>query len=272
VPKEILDTHDTGALAEYVLQQLKNPAAMQTRIRHFNDTSKADTFDTLEFADGRVFERFSRPQLVEGRVVGRVWSFRDVTARHWAVASLRESEHKFKTLFETANDAILIMNDQVFLDCNRMAEVMYGSPREKIIGESPVIFRRNARPTAGLSAEKAAEKIRAALAGTPQFFEWIHARGDGTLFNAEVSLNRLELRGQTVIQAIVRDITARKQAEAAQREAEELYRTLVNTSPDGICVLDMEGRVTFSSPKALELFYGCPKRNPNWAGTPGICQ
>jgi PAS domain S-box-containing protein len=256
VPMEILDAHDMAALSKYVRQQLHNPGAMQTRLRHFNDTSKADTFDTLEFTDGRVFERFSRPQLVEGRVVGRVWSFRDVTARHWAVASLRESEHKFKTLFDTANDAILIMNDRGFLDCNRVTEVMYGRPREKIIGESLVSFSPERQADGRLSSEKAAEKIQAALAGTPQFFEWIHARGDGTLFNAEVSLNQLELRGQTVLQAIVRDITARKQAEAAQHEAEELYRTLVNTSPDGIVVLDLEGRVEFSSPKAQELFYG----------------
>jgi PAS domain S-box-containing protein len=258
VPREILDDHNTSALAEYILRQLSNPAAMQIRIRHFNDTSKADTFDTLEFADGRVFERFSRPQLVEGRVVGRVWSFRDVTARHWAVASLRESEHKFKTLFETANDAILIMNEKVFLDCNRKSETIYGSPREKIIGQSPVRFSPERQADGRLSAEKAVEKIRAALAGTPQFFEWIHSRGDGALFNAEVSLNRLELRGQMVIQAIVRDITARKQAEAARHEAEQLYRTLVNTSPDGISVLDLAGGVQFSSPKAQELFYGSP--------------
>lgn len=262
VPKEILDAHDTSGLAEYILAQLSNPAAMQSRIRQFNDTSKADTFDTLEFADGSVYERFSRPQLVEGRVVGRVWSFRDVTARHWAVASLRESEHKFKTLFESANDAILIMNETVFLDCNQVSETMYGCPREKIIGESLAHFSPERQADGRLSSEVTAEKIQATLAGKPQSFEWIHARRDGVLFNAEVSLNRLELRGQVVIQAIVRDITARKQAEAAQRDAERLYRTLVNTSPDGICVLDMTGRILYSSPKALELFYGSSKAHP----------
>jgi len=259
VPREVLEAHDTRALAEYILKQLSNPAAMQTRIRNFNDASKADTFDTLEFADGRVFERFSRPQVVAGRVVGRVWSFRDVTARHWAVASLRESEHKFKMLFESANDAILIMSEGVFLDCNQVSEIMYGCSREKIIGQSPVYFSPERQSDGRRSAELAAEKILATLAGTPQDFEWIHARADGALFNAEVSLNRLELRGQTVIQAIVRDITARKQAEAARHDAEQLYRTVVNTSPDGICILDLTGRITYSSPKALELCYGSAK-------------
>ena len=75
MPGEILEAHDAASLADYILQQLSNPAAMRTRIRQFNDTSKAETFDTLEFADGRVFERFSRPQLVEGRVVGASGAF-----------------------------------------------------------------------------------------------------------------------------------------------------------------------------------------------------
>lgn len=256
VPKEVLDTHNVTALTDYILQQLGNSAAMQARMRSFNDTSKADTFDTLEFADGRVFERFSRPQFVDGRVVGRVWSFRDVTARHWAVASLRESEHKFKMLFETAKDAILIMNETLFLDCNQVSETMFGCPRGKIIGESLVRFSPERQVDGRLSSEVTAEKVRSAMAGIPQSFEWIHARYDGTLFNAEISMNRLELRGQAVIQVIVRDISARKQAEAARHDAERLYRTLVNTSPDGICVLDMAGRILYSSPKALELFYG----------------
>ena len=262
VPREILEAHDTTALADYILQQLCNPAAMQTRVRQFNDTTKSDTFDTLEFTDGRVFERFSQPQLVAGRVVGRVWSFRDVTARHWAIASLRDSEHKFKMLFESANDAILSMNEKVFLDCNQISEIMYGCPREQIIGESLVFFSPERQADGQSSAGLAAEKIHAALAGTPQFYEWIHSRSDGTLFNAEVSLNRLELRGQPIIQAIVRDITGRKRAEAAQHDAEQLYRTLVNTSPDGIALLDLSGHIQYSSPKTLELFYGSAEAEP----------
>jgi PAS domain S-box-containing protein len=257
MPADLLETNDIHLVGEFLLQQLSNPSAMMRRLQSFTDTSKSETFDVMHFLDGRVFERYSRPQFVAEKVVGRVWSFRDVTSQHWAVTTLRESEQKFKTLFDNSNDAIMVFQNGVWLECNRRAETIFGCGREKLVGHSPAEFSPERQADGALSAEKVRSHVANTLTGRPQFFEWIHCRADGSPFNAEVSLTLFEFQGQPAIQAIVRDITSRKQAEAARREAEELYRTLVNTSPDGICVVDLSGCVRFASPKDLEL-YGFP--------------
>jgi hypothetical protein len=80
------------------------------------------------------------------------------------------------------------------------------------------------QPDGRPSEEEAIKKINLAFTVGPQAFEWEHCRLDGTPFAAEVSLNRLDLEGKPYMQAIVRDISKRKQAEQALRQnVEELH-------------------------------------------------
>lgn len=137
--------------------------------------------------------------------------------------SLRETETRFQSIFESAYDAILILDENVFLDCNSRAEEIFGRSRDEIIGQSPVAFSPPFQASGRESGGKAREKISLAAAGIPQRFEWIHVRPNGTLFDAEVSLQRVDTGGAPRFLAIVRDMSARK---AAETERERLIKEL----------------------------------------------
>ncbi len=81
VPGELLDARDDDAVLRSVLGQLADPDAFLRKVEDLYADLDAESYDMIAFTDGRVFERFSRPQRVDGDVVGRVWSFRDLTER-----------------------------------------------------------------------------------------------------------------------------------------------------------------------------------------------
>jgi PAS domain S-box-containing protein len=146
---------------------------------------------------------------------------------------IRESERQYRTLFESAQDAILIMDDRHFLDCNQSTSRMFARERERIIGREPADLSPMVQADGKPSAIKAAAVIRAALDGTPQFFEWRHKRDDGTLFDTEVSLNRIDLDGRALLQAVVRDVTERKRGQEQMRIALEHEKELAREAQAG---------------------------------------
>ncbi len=132
----------------------------------------------------------------------------------------------YKTLFETANDAIFLMRGDRIIECNPKTLEMFGCTRNQIIGQPPYKFSPPMQPGGRPSQEAAMGRIQAGLDGVPQSFEWTHIRYDGTHFDAEVSLNRVDLDGEPHIQAIVRDVTERKLAQEALTESEARYQKL----------------------------------------------
>jgi PAS domain S-box-containing protein len=83
IPKELIEARDDSKLLDYVLSQLDKPEAFLSKVQALYETSQED-FDTLFFKDGRVFERFTSTLIRNGRIAGRVWSFRDVTEQRKA--------------------------------------------------------------------------------------------------------------------------------------------------------------------------------------------
>jgi PAS domain S-box-containing protein len=155
---------------------------------------------------------------------------REITERKEAEDALRQSEQMYRALFESANDAIFIMMDNLFIECNDIALKMFGCNREEILFHSPDEFSPKLQPDGSPSKKRALKRIRAALAGEPQFFEWKHTRCDGAFFDAEVGLNAVQVGDELAVQAIVRNITDRKRAEKeikATAEAAFLYLDLM---------------------------------------------
>src|SRR5438105_9128107 len=76
-PREVINSADVGKLREKFSRQFKDPAQFLTRVMEIYASAPPESFDVLEFADGRVFERYSKIQSIDQRSVGRVWSFRD---------------------------------------------------------------------------------------------------------------------------------------------------------------------------------------------------
>ena len=149
----------------------------------------------------------------DGRIEGFLGIADDLSERAAARAGLRDSEARYRTLFEHIGDGIFLLQGGRVVDCNPAAPELFGCPRETLVGSAPYRFSPAFQPDGQPSHDKAHALIQKALAGETPFFEWQHARADGTCFDAEVTLNRAELGGEPHLLATVRDITGRRETE-----------------------------------------------------------
>ena len=189
----------------------------------------------------------------QGRFLRTHCLFEDITARKLAEETLKASEASYRAIFDNVNDAIFI-HDAVtgaILDVNRKMEEMYGYTAEEARNLRVEQISSGQPP---YTQDYALTRIRQAAAGEPQLFEWLCKDKNGRLFWVEVSLKRAVIGGQERVLAIVRDNTARKQAEEEINTTVAFLENIIASSVDPIAIVDGHGRFTRWNQAAAEAY------------------
>ncbi|HEX3037181.1 MAG TPA: PAS domain S-box protein, partial [Thermodesulfobacteriota bacterium] len=215
LPDSIIESRDDSQALEFVLDKIKNPEAFLKRVKELYSQPDAESYDVLEFKDGRIFERYSQPQRIGETIVGRVWSFRDVTERRRMEEALRDSEERYRTLIENAYDLIS--------EASSDGRFLYFSPNHKdVLGYEPGegigrrIFENNetCHPDDLAVFKTEFTRMVNTFSSSRGIFRLLHKNGKWRWFEGVCTPFR-RTTGEIRVVCISRDITERKLAEEA---------------------------------------------------------
>ncbi len=238
-PEEMIGKHLSFFMDEQRAQQSRFYL-----IRRRKGIKERHDFEFLKKDKTRVYVSLETSPLLDkqGCYSGSLAGVIDITARKLVEESLRKSETKYRSLYESASDAVMLLDEQGFFDCNPATLRMFGLRNvTEIRARHPADLSPPTQPCGTDSLKLSSRHIAAALEKGSQSFEWMHKRLDsGKVFPTEVLLSRMEIDGQPVLQATVRDISAHRQAEEQLIQSEARYRRIITTLTDYIYTVFVE--------------------------------
>jgi PAS domain S-box-containing protein len=198
-----------------------------------------------------------------GAVLGYFWRrqrIRLYRERYLVSEALGESEERFRRITESSHEAIMTLEPPSwkFASGNPATVALFrAKDAREFLSHGPGDLSPERQPDGRSSVEKSKEMIDTALREGSCFFEWTHARTDGSEFPTTVLLTRMQHAGKTILQATVRDITEQKQAEEELRFKNVILSTQQEMSPDGIHVVDPKGNMISWNQRFIDM-WGIP--------------
>ena len=186
----------------------------------------------------------------QGKLEALIVAFQDISESALAEEALHKSETRLRTLFDSTSDAVMLLDDNGFFDCNKAALKMFGcTSREEFRSKHLIDLSPDKQP-GGVDQPEGIDSVMLAnmhLGIAKQVgshtFEWVHKRNDNnSTFDAEVLLNAMEMDGRTIVQATVRDISERKQAENLLLQAKAAAEQALSVKSDFLANMSHEIR------------------------------
>ena len=220
-----------------ILQQLDGSEIVEYEVLKSDGTKI-----TTETRSAFVFDTEGTPKAIT--VVTR-----DVTERKQAERALQESEAKYTTLVEQANEAIFIVQDGVIKFVNKAAIEAFGYAEEELLGK-PYLDMQPPE-----SREEIKQKYTTHLSSetSPRLYQAQAVHKDGRTLSFEVSVASIQYEGQPAVLGVARDTTERQQAEKALRESEAKYAALVENAQDAIVIMQ-DGFCKYINQAAREIY------------------
>jgi len=183
----------------------------------------------------------------------------DVTQRKQAEAALRESEQRFMDVLYASDDAILLIDGEAFVDCNKATAQMLGyASRDDLLMRHPSELSPPAQPDGRGSLEKAGDMTKTALEKGYHRFEWVYRKADGKDFPVEVSLTPITYQGKTMLHCVLRDLTEKERAAAKLRRSQEFLQSIIDALPDAMMVIGRDYRIALANQAARKLCHKAP--------------
>lgn len=255
IPEELAEQRDDNKLLDFVFNELKSPKAFIELVRTLYGNPEQESIDILEFKDGRVYERFSKPQKIADSTVGRVWSFRDITESRQKGEVIQESEKRYKRLVESVTDYIYTVQ----VKNNRPVKTSHGPGCIGVTGYTTEDYDADPSLWYEMIYDDDRETVIAytemALSGKiqPSLIHRIIHKDGSIRWVANTIVLRFDEQHQLITyDGLIKDITERRKIEEQLKISEAKYRSLVDSTDDSIYLVDRECRYLFMNEKHIK--------------------